>query len=122
MGYICAGCGEALPADTLCPCAMGYAVILNSLAIRGKRRSPCASFDPDGPPGQFVRQPHYLASSSRTQVPGQAARAVACLTLGVVSTVVRQRPWLVVVEVTHLVTRHLRDRAGLVGISRSLVA
>jgi hypothetical protein len=35
-----------------------------------------------------------VASSSRSQVPGQAARAVACLTSGVVSTVVHQRPWL----------------------------
>jgi hypothetical protein len=51
-----------------------------------------------------------LASSSRSQVPGQAARAVARLTSGVVSTVVHQRPWLVVVEVTHLVTRHQPDQ------------
>jgi hypothetical protein len=50
------------------------------------------------------------ASSSRTQVPGRAARAVACLTSDMVSTVVRQRPWLVVVEVTHLVTRHPPDQ------------
>jgi hypothetical protein len=51
-----------------------------------------------------------VASSSRSQLPGQAARAVACLTSGVVSTVVHQRPWLVVVEVTHLVTRHQPDQ------------
>jgi hypothetical protein len=47
------------------------------------------------------------ASSSRSQLPGQTARAVACLTSGVVSAVVHQRPWLVVVEVTHLGTRSL---------------
>jgi len=43
----------------------------------------------------------WLASSSRSQVPGQAASAVARLTSRVVSPVVHQRPWLVVVEVTH---------------------
>jgi hypothetical protein len=43
-------------------------------------------------------------------VPGQAARAVTRLTSGVVSTVVHQRSWLVVVEVTHLVTRHQLDQ------------
>jgi Phage integrase family len=50
------------------------------------------------------------ASSSRSQLPGQAARVVARLTSGVVSTVVHQRPWMVVVEVTHLVTRHQPDQ------------
>src|SRR5215471_17886936 len=45
-----------------------------------------------------------------SQLPGQAARVVARLTSGVVSTVVRQRPWLVVVEITHLVTRHRPDQ------------
>ena len=37
-------------------------------------------------------------------------RAVARLTSGLVSTVVHQRPWLVVMEVTHLVTRHQPDQ------------
>jgi hypothetical protein len=54
-----------------------------------------------------LRRPQLAsASSSRTQVSGQAARAVAGLTSGVVSTVVHQCPWLVVAEVTQLVTRH----------------
>jgi len=52
----------------------------------------------------------HSASSSRTQVPGQAARAVARLTSGVVSTVVHHRPWLAVAEVTQLVTRHQPDQ------------
>jgi hypothetical protein len=51
-----------------------------------------------------------LASSSGSQVPGQAARAVARLTSGVLSTVICQRPWLVVVKVTHLVTWHQSDQ------------
>jgi len=51
-----------------------------------------------------------LASSSRTQVPSRAVRAFAHLTSGVVSTVVHQCPWLVVAEVTHLVTRHQPDQ------------
>src|SRR5438874_13299703 len=50
------------------------------------------------------------ASTSRSQVQAHAARAIARLTSGVVSTVVHQRPWLVVVEVTHLVTRHQPDQ------------
>jgi hypothetical protein len=50
------------------------------------------------------------ASSSRSQLPGQGARAVARLTWGVVPAVVQQRPRLVVVEVTHLVTRHQPDQ------------
>src|SRR5262249_23662986 len=54
--------------------------------------------------------PLSLASSSRTQLPGPAARAVVCMTSGVASTVVHQRPWLDVVEVTHLVTRHQPDQ------------
>jgi hypothetical protein len=37
---------------------------------------------------------------------GARCQGVACLASGVVSIVVHQRPWLVVVEVTHLVTRH----------------
>jgi len=52
-----------------------------------------------------------LASSSRSQVLGQAARAVARLPSGVMSTVVYQRPWLAVVEATHLVTRHQPDQS-----------
>ena len=52
----------------------------------------------------------HAASSSRSQVLGQAARPIARLTSGVVSTVVHQCPWLVMVEVTHLVTRHRPDQ------------
>ena len=66
------------------------------------------------------------ASSSRTQVPGQAARAVARLTSGVVSTVIHQRPWLAVVEVTHLVTQHQpvslasdRERPPMTAVARA---
>jgi hypothetical protein len=43
----------------------------------------------------------WLASSSRSQVPGNLPKAVARLTSGVVSTVIHQRSWLAVVEVTH---------------------
>src|SRR4029077_18692177 len=65
----------------------------------------------DCTPGAKPRpNPRSLASSSRSQAPGQAARAAVRLTSGVVSTVVCQRPWLVVVEVTDLVTRHQLDQ------------
>jgi hypothetical protein len=51
--------------------------------------------------------PLFPLSTSGFFVPkpstGQATRAVACLTSGVVSTAVYQRPWLIVMEVTHLV-------------------
>jgi len=61
------------------------------------------------------------ASSSRSQVPGQATRSVTCLTSVVVSTVVCQRPWPVVGEVTHLVTRHQPDQQVAGGVTARML-
>src|SRR5690242_9916610 len=68
-------------------------------------------------PGCALLPRACLASSSRTQVPGQTARAIACFTSGVVSIVVHQRPWLIVVEVTQLDTQPHRLVASQTGLA-----